>query len=493
MIFGYTTLLIAFILSAVAAYYSVLGLTAIFAAAALPVIIMGGALETGKVISAMWLHKNWQRSPWMYKAYLVPSLLFLMLLTSMGTFGFLSKAHLDQAVPSGDIQAQVVILDERIATYKETIETARKTLRQLSDSVEQTVARTTDANGIDRAAQLRKGQARERNQLQNEIQASQTAIVKLQEQRAPIAASVRKIEAEVGPIKYIAALIYDNSIDADILEKSVRWVIILIVAVFDPLAIVLILAGTKQLDWAREDAKLSVVQKEVPPAALPIIEEVSVIVVPVEIVEPVIVAPSIQENSVELFDFEKHPYLFFADRGFTNQLPEPQSKPDWPTEWQEEPEVEEVVPEIVEEEIVEEVVPEIVIVEPAHTIVHVIREAYNFRAGEDPHHVVRIPATPIILADNDEISVAPSRAQFGIQFPDSPNKGDMFLKVDTLPSTLYKFNGSKWIVVDKSLTDNYVYNDEYIRHLVRQIELGTVSPDELSITEQEQIAEFLKK
>ena len=260
MIFGYITLLIAFILSAVAAYYSVLGLTAIFAAAALPVIIMGGALETGKVISAMWLHKNWQRSPWMYKAYLVPSLLFLMLLTSMGTFGFLSKAHLDQAVPSGDVQAQVTLIDERIATHKETIETARKTLRQLSDSVEQTVSRTTDVNGIDRATQIRKGQARERNQLQNEIQTAQSAIVKLQEQRSPIAASVRKIEAEVGPIKYIAALIYDNSIDEDILEKSVRWVIILIVAVFDPLAIVLILAGTKQLDWAREDKKLSVVR-----------------------------------------------------------------------------------------------------------------------------------------------------------------------------------------------------------------------------------------
>jgi len=483
MIFGYITLLIAFILSAVAAYYSVLGLTAIFAAAALPVIIMGGALETGKVISAMWLHKNWQRSPWLYKAYLVPSVLFLMLLTSMGTFGFLSKAHLDQAVPSGDVQAQITLIDERIANQKETIETAKKTIRQLSESVDQTVSRTTDANGIDRAAQLRKGQAKERNQLQNEIQTAQTAIVKLQEQRAPIAASVRKIEAEVGPIKYIAALIYGNSVDADILEKSVRWVIILIVAVFDPLAIVLILAGTKQLDWARADAKLTLVHEPDPLPVQPIIEDI-----PTSSKEPVIEA--IQENSVEHFDFDKHPYLFFEDKGFTNQLPEPQSKPDWPTEWQEEPEIEEIT--------IEEVVPEVIIEptvepEPEHTIVHVIREAYNFRAGEDPHHVAKIPIATVILADNDDISVLPSKAEFGIQFPDSPNKGDMFLKVDTLPSTLYKFNGNKWIMVDKALTDNYVYNDEYIRHLVKQIELGTVSPDELSITEQEQIAEFLKK
>lgn len=483
MIFGYITLLIAFILSAVAAYYSVLGLTAIFAAAALPVIIMGGALETGKVISAMWLHKNWQRSPWLYKAYLVPSVLFLMLLTSMGTFGFLSKAHLDQAVPSGDVQAQITLIDERIANQKETIETAKKTIRQLSESVDQTVSRTTDANGIDRAAQLRKGQAKERNQLQNEIQTAQTAIVKLQEQRAPIAASVRKIEAEVGPIKYIAALIYGNSVDADILEKSVRWVIILIVAVFDPLAIVLILAGTKQLDWARADAKLTLVHEPDPLPVQPIIEDI-----PTSSKEPVIEA--IQENSVEHFDFDKHPYLFFEDKGFTNQLPEPQSKPDWPTEWQEEPEIEEIT--------IEEVVPEVIIEptvepEPEHTVVHVIREAYNFRAGEDPHHVAKIPIATVILADNDDISVLPSKAEFGIQFPDSPNKGDMFLKVDTLPSTLYKFNGNKWIMVDKALTDNYVYNDEYIRHLVKQIELGTVSPDELSITEQEQIAEFLKK
>jgi len=482
MIFGYITLLIAFILSVVAAYYSVLGLTAIFAAAALPVIIMGGALETGKVISAMWLHKNWQRSPWLYKAYLVPSVLFLMLLTSMGTFGFLSKAHLDQSVPSGDIQAQVTLIDERIANQKETIETAKKTLRQLSDSVEQTVSRTTDANGIDRAAQLRKGQARERNQLQNDIQASQTAIVKLQEQRAPIAASVRKIEAEVGPIKYIAALIYGNSVDADILEKSVRWVIILIVAVFDPLAIVLILAGTKQLDWARQDAKSALVRESEPLPVPPIIEDI-----PLIIEEPVIEV--IQENSVEHFDFEKHPYLFFKDKGFANQLAEPQSKPDWPTEWQEEPEI---------EVIVEEVVPAVIIAptvepEPEHTVVHVIREAYNFRAGEDPHHIAKIPVATVILADNDNISVSPSKAEFGIQFPGSPNKGDMFLKVDTLPSTLYKFNGNKWIAVDKALTDSYAYNEEYIRHVVKQIELGTVSPDELSIIEQEQIAEFLKK
>lgn len=487
MIFGYTTLIIAFILSAVAAYYSVLGLTAIFAAAALPVIIMGGALETGKVISAMWLHKNWHRSPWLYKAYLVPSVLFLMLLTSMGTFGFLSKAHLDQAVPSGDIQAQVTLIDERIANQKETIETAKKTLRQLSDSVEQTVSRTTDANGIDRAAQIRKGQAKERNQLQNEIQTAQTAIVKLQEQRAPIAASVRKIEAEVGPIKYIAALIYDNSVDADILEKSVRWVIILIVAVFDPLAIVLILAGTKQLDWAREDAKLVVVHADAQLSVIPpIIEDIPSEVIPIE--EPVIEV--IQENSVEHFDFEKHPYLFFEDKGFTNQLAEPQSKPDWPTEWQEEPEIEEII--------IEEVVPAVIIAptvepEPEHTVVHVIREAYNFRAGEDPHHIAKIPVATVILADNDNISVSPSKAEFGIQFPGSPNKGDMFLKVDTLPSTLYKFNGNKWIAVDKALTDSYAYNEEYIRHVVKQIELGTVSPDELSIIEQEQIAEFLKK
>jgi hypothetical protein len=252
MLFGYVILTTALLLSAVAAYYSIAGLAAIFAAAVVPVIIMGGALEIGKVVATVFLHKNWSRLGWGFKSYLVPAVVFLMLLTSLGTFGFLSKAHNDQSLVSGDSSSQVAVIDERIRTQRENIDAARQALKQLDASVDQTMARTTDERGAARSANLRRGQQKERDQLQNDIAKAQVSIAQLNEQRAPMAAELRKVEAEVGPIRYIAALIYGDNPDANLLEQAVRWVIILIVIVFDPLALCLILAGSRELSWARE-------------------------------------------------------------------------------------------------------------------------------------------------------------------------------------------------------------------------------------------------
>jgi hypothetical protein len=174
-----------------------------------------------------------------------------MLLTSMGVFGFLSKAHLDQAVPSGDVAAKVQIFDDKIRTQQDNIKAARAALTQMDAAVDQTMSRSTTEQGADKAANLRRSQARERTALQNDISKAQTEISKLQEQRAPIASEMRKVEAEVGPIKYIAALIYGDNPEANLLEKAVRWVIILIVIVFDPLALTLLLAATKTFEWER--------------------------------------------------------------------------------------------------------------------------------------------------------------------------------------------------------------------------------------------------
>ena len=250
MIFGYVILLVAVTISLVAAYYSIMGLTAIFAAAVVPIIIMGGALELGKVISTVWLHNNWRRVPVLFKVYLVPAVAFLMFLTSMGIFGFLSKAHSDQNLVSGDITSKIAIYDEKIKTQKDNIESARRALQQMDAAVDQTMSRSNDEKGADKATAIRRSQARERSTLQNEISRAQGEIVKLNDLRAPIAAEVRKVEAEVGPIKYIAAMIYGDNPDANILERAVRWVIILIVVVFDPLALTLILAANKQFEWA---------------------------------------------------------------------------------------------------------------------------------------------------------------------------------------------------------------------------------------------------
>jgi hypothetical protein len=246
---AYLTLICGLTISSVAIWYSVAGLVAIFAAATLPIIIMGTVLEISKLVATVWLKWHWGQAPRLIKIYLLAAITVLMFLTSMGIFGFLSRAHLDQSVPTGDVVAKVALIDEKIETERQNIETARKALSQMDSTVDQSIARSNNERGVSRAAQLRRSQQKERAQLQLDISNSQKAISQLNEERAPIAAELRKVEAEVGPIRYIAALIYEDTTDADLLEKAVRWVIIVIVLVFDPLAVILLLASQYSFQW----------------------------------------------------------------------------------------------------------------------------------------------------------------------------------------------------------------------------------------------------
>jgi len=251
----YLLLVVALSLSAVAAWYAIVGLMAIFAAAAVPIAVMGGLLETSKLVIASWLYRNWKEIPKLMRVYFTFSLVVLMMLTSMGIFGFLSKAHLDQAIPTGDVAAKLALIDEKIKTEKENINASRKELSQLDAQVDQTISRTTDAGGAERAITLRRGQQKDRARILGEIGTAQQRVAKLNEERAPIAAEVRKVEAEVGPIKYIAALIYEESASEEILEKAVRIVTMMIVIVFDPLAVLMLIAANWSLkhnnkpDW----------------------------------------------------------------------------------------------------------------------------------------------------------------------------------------------------------------------------------------------------
>jgi len=240
-------------LSAVAAYYAVVGLIAIFAAAVIPIAIMGSLLEASKLVVASWLYRNWKEIPLLLKSYFTVALVVLMLLTSMGIFGFLSKAHLDQAIPTGDVQSKLALIDEKIKTEKENINASRKELSQLDAQLDQTISRTTDQGGTERAIQIRRNQQKDRNRILTEIGSAQTKIAKLNEERAPIASEVRKVEAEVGPIKYIAQVIYGDA-DTDLLEKAVRFVTILIVLVFDPLAVLMLVAANWQ--WRKDKGTL---------------------------------------------------------------------------------------------------------------------------------------------------------------------------------------------------------------------------------------------
>ena len=274
-VIAYLTLISGLVISAVAVWYSVAGLVSIFAASALSIIIMGVALEVSKLVATVWLKWNWRRAPKMIKIYLIAAIAILMIITSMGIFGYLSKAHLDQNIISGDVQAKISLADEKIRIERENIANAQQVIKQMDAAVNGVIA-TGDQevklkdgssqvrSAAERSLQIRRSQAKDREALTKQIEEAQSRIVKLQEESAPIRAEMRKVEAEVGPIKYIAKLIYGDQTDQNMLEKAVTWVIIIIVLVFDPLAVVLLLSSQYSFQWFRqqdEERKNELVQE----------------------------------------------------------------------------------------------------------------------------------------------------------------------------------------------------------------------------------------
>ncbi len=436
MFLGLLTLLVAISISVIAAYYSILGLTAIFAAAFLPIVLMGSVLEVGKILATVWLHIHWKRAPFIIKTYLTSAVVVLMFITSMGVFGFLSKSHIEQSSVGTEQIAQAEVIDQKIARAqakqqrwseeitrlqagetsgrvdaliereRERIADARNSLapqikaendkipglrEQAEREVEQQNKRLDDAQKrsadaiavaqeeldrldadvlaytkqgqaktgafggttdmVAKGNELRKQQQRERSKLQDDIdkaksaevsvasavqreitkinnrladqikevegriadirktieptiasaneniakytlqagssnkdidvridelesqiEALQPTIDSLREDKFVFEKQYRQFEAEVGPVKYIAELIYGVA-DRTQLEEAVRWVIIIIVAVFDPLAICLVLAGVMSIDWWRQERGLNKPKQKIVRATDPRIEE----------------------------------------------------------------------------------------------------------------------------------------------------------------------------------------------------------------------------
>ena len=367
MIFGILTLLSALTISAIAIYYSVAGLAAIFAAAVIPIIIMGVALEVGKLVTAVWLHRYWQQATWWLKTYLSMAVFILMFITSMGIFGFLSKAHIEQTSLSQEQVALIETLDDKETRSQAKIDRWRGELDRLlkgedvrvdslitseQDNLDKIYARIKSEKDAFRAdakfeieqQQTRIKQAQDRrdaeiaaaekkfegsiggtkayedavkkakdnelsvasraqaeilkintqldtdlktvddkyakeiadinkriNDLRNEasnktqdiegritelegfIETEQKIIDDVNEEKFGYEKEYRKLEAEVGPIKYIAEFIYGDQADTNMLEEAVRWVIIIIIFVFDPLAVLLLIASQYTFNWHREN------------------------------------------------------------------------------------------------------------------------------------------------------------------------------------------------------------------------------------------------
>lgn len=582
MIFGLFTLAVAIVISAVSAFYSITGLTAIFTGALWPIVIMGATLELGKITGLVWLHKYWNRAGWQFKLYLVPAIVVLMLITSMGTFGFLSASHLSQSTANEDISAQVSIFDDKIKTEQDNIAANKKALAQMDSQVDQILGRTTDDRGASKAAQLRKSQAKERSSLQADIAKSQNQISQLQAEREPIAAKSRVAESHIGPIKYIAALIYGDNPNADLLERAVRWVIILLVLVFDPLALILILAAEQTVEWSREDNKKSKLQEAADQAvdwantATP--EEINKELDKIEgwhqewvpdseawpewdetaayepddgpLTDEQLEDIKAAAGNVEMTSMSST--LFGTEREFFDHGKEVARELDsnhgylnkpwaWPSASGNVGLVPSVtVPEVVDgtsaEEFIKQlneqlahtppatvkpeepilitriavpesnpaVVAEPVIEEPAEQAYTLVNSGKTINVVVEPHHADKFDPEPLypsrpainpelaLQADND-LTVTPVNAGFGTTFPANPTKGDMYLRVDYLPSKLFKWNDKRWIEVNKTVSEPYVYDTEYIKYLIDKIDSGEYEIDLITPTEQEQIQRYLNE
>lgn len=533
MIFGFLTLAVGVVISLVAAYYSITGLTAIFAAAVVPIMVMGAALEIGKIVAAVWLKLYWHKAKWTYKLYLVPAVAFLMVLTSMGIFGFLSKAHSDQSLVSGDVQSKIAIYDEKIKIERENISNDQSLIKQMDAAVNGVISTgdqeiklrdgsTQIRSAAERSLQIRRAQARDRANLTKQIEQAQARIVTLQEESAPIRAEVRKVEAEVGPIKYIAALVYGDNPDTNLLESAVRWVIILIVIVFDPLALVLILAAQQSIRWSREE------QQNTPAPAISnndqnVINKVTILHESDETVK----SESEDQNNQDAEQpiVEQHPYLNAPFKHFNDLRPMVQAVVLKTTQDAKTQSIESNLvvtngnaadnlsiedktdidtiqnPKLEEANVVNSIIAVNTTVPPTainesnnKSVVAKVPETAPPRKAALPE----IPATmdvkkhqSALIADN-----APTgnvKTGFGTQFPANASKGDTFLRVDHLPNRLYKHNGVKWIEIDRSASESYVNSNGYVEFLVERLRTGEYDIDQLTTREQDLVEEYLNK
>jgi len=601
MFLTYLMFAVALCLSAVAAFYSIVGLTAIFAASVIPVVIMGTILEVAKLTITVWLHEYWQQVKWAMRAYLMPAVVVLMFITSMGIFGFLSKAHIEQVgvgqenaaqlqritaelgrqadivtraearartlettgtgadanvnsqitTEQGRIDAalarvqpaideqqkiieaqtklysdQVAKIDQQLAQLQKFIDakevdkaqalvgvkvdgdwgpgTARAvTAWQTARSAERAaaVAKLEEANrdptiraARDEILRVRKTVEtqvaesnklidRLRNQLgqgdtasveaqvneqQEKIKAATIEIETLTQKKYTLEAEYRKLEVEVGPIKYIAELVYGDSTDSNMLEHAVRWVIILIVAVFDPLAVMMLLAATESMTWLRK--------------ALP---------APAPVTAPAPTEPVKEKTPRYQPGIKKHRIRIRRRR---QEPAVPQSTDISPTSY------------------AHGYLTNNTDVTFAYTPVSIttVGPAQDDDLDDGPGESDDIKAAKRLWkADNPDKTLKEQRTQlaqglidqlpwetylptsdtvaFGQVLPDNPTKGYQFLNTGYIPSKLFKYNGTKWIEVDKSLTDSYAYNSAYIEYLMNKILVGEYDPELLSTAEQQQI------
>ena len=264
MVLALVTLITALGISAVAAFYSIVGLMAIFSASALSIAVMGIVLEIGKLITASWLYQNWKRVPFLLKSYLTIAVIILMFITSMGIFGYLSKAHIDQGSGTSELYVKVERLDNRITSERKIITRAEKQLSALDSALDKYL----ELGAVSKGLKKREDQEQERNALIGNINNAQGRIDKLLDEKSEYKLQINSFEVEVGPLKYISALVYGDEA-LDYIDTAVRAVILILVFVFDPLAVLLIIAANISFTEYNEKRKRALARKnKVPKGAI---------------------------------------------------------------------------------------------------------------------------------------------------------------------------------------------------------------------------------
>lgn len=249
-------------LSGIAAYYSVIGLAQIFPGSYWPIVIMGSVLEAAKLVTVSWVYDNWKTTFSALKLYFLVAVVLLMAITSMGIFGYLSKAHIEHSSTIAPQAAKVEIYEEKIKVIQSQIERNNKNLSQYDEAVDQIMGRSKDEKGAERANQVRKAQQKDRERIIAETKRLQKEIQTLTEEKLPLSLEVKKAESDLGPIKYVAEVVYGTQ-DRDIIDKAVRLVIFIIIVVFDPLAVLLLIAANQTYKRNKEnDTEKQVIKKK---------------------------------------------------------------------------------------------------------------------------------------------------------------------------------------------------------------------------------------
>lgn len=242
MIFGILTMTVSLIIAGIAAWFSIVGLMAIFSASAFSVAVMACALELGKLVSASWLYRNWRTAPLGLKSYLTSAVVVLMLITSTGIFGFLSKAHLDQNLGVAQAQSEISRIQNQIDVRQQRIASAETQMAAMDSAIQNWI----DGGYMSRAMAAQSEQAEVRQNLQSIIITNQNEISELRDAAMPLQKSVQNVESKLGPIKYASELVYGAS-DAATTDRALQYFILLLVLVFDPLAVLLLIAANRTL------------------------------------------------------------------------------------------------------------------------------------------------------------------------------------------------------------------------------------------------------